>query len=71
MGCLPLNLRPAPSTVTVDSCGPDSLSDAFLQGLWAAARYQIADAQLTILRSDGGRITFGVGGPAANAPEGA
>ncbi len=60
-----LRLRPAPYSLA--SCGPDSLSDAFLQGLWSAARYVIADSKLTILRSTQGTMTFEVGGPAANA----
>jgi heat shock protein HslJ len=64
-------LRLQADPYTAASCGPDSLSDAFLQDLWAAARYQIADSQLTILRSDGGRMIFEVGGPAAIAPGGA
>jgi len=64
-----LRLRPDPYSLA--SCGPDSLSDAFLQGLWSAARYVIADSTLTILRSTQGTMTFGVGGPAANAPGGA
>ena len=64
-------LRLQPDPYSLDSCGPDSLSDAFLQGLWSAARYQIADSQLTILRSTEGTMTFEVGGPAANPPGGA
>jgi heat shock protein HslJ len=64
-----LRLRPDPYSLA--ACGPDSMSDAFLQGLWSAARYEIADSQLTILRSTEGTMTFEVGGPAANAPGGA
>ena len=64
-----LRLRPAPYSLA--SCGPDSLSDAFLQGLWSAARYVIADSKLTILRSTQDTMTFEVGVPAANAPGGA
>jgi hypothetical protein len=48
-------------------CGPDSLSDAFLQGLSAASRYLVADSELTISLSTGGAMTFEVGGPAGNA----
>lgn len=58
-----LRLRPDPHSLA--ACGPDSLSDAFLQGLWSTARYEIAHAQLTILRSTQGTMTFEVGGPAA------
>jgi heat shock protein HslJ len=64
-----LRLRPGPYSLA--ACGPDSLSDAFLQGLWSAARYVIADSKLTILRSTQGTMTFDVGGPGANAPGGA
>jgi hypothetical protein len=64
-------LRLEPDPYNLGSCGPASLSDAFLQGLWAAARYQIADSQLTILRSDEGTLTFEVGGPATSPPGGA
>jgi heat shock protein HslJ len=64
-----LRLRPGPHSLA--ACGPDSLSDAFLQGLWSAARYVIADSKLTILRSTPGTMTFEVGGPATNAPGGA
>jgi hypothetical protein len=56
-----LRLRPDPYDPA--ACGPNSLSDAFLQGLWSAARYQISDSQLTILRSSLGTMTFAVGGP--------
>jgi hypothetical protein len=61
-----LRLRPDPYSLA--SCGPDSLSDAFLQGLWSAARYVIADSKLMILRSTQGTMTFAVGGPAAKVP---
>jgi heat shock protein HslJ len=64
-----LRLRPDPYSLA--SCGPDSLSDAFLQGLGSAARYVIADSKLMISRSTQGTMTFEVGGPAANAPGGA
>jgi hypothetical protein len=64
-------LRLQPDPYSLDSCGPDSLSDTFFQGLWSAARYEIADAELTILRSTEGTMTFEVGGPAAKAPGGA
>jgi heat shock protein HslJ len=64
-----LTLRPDPYTPA--SCGPDSLSDAFLQGLWSTARFVIADSKLTISRSTQGTMTFDVGDPAANAPAGA
>jgi len=63
-----LRLRPDPYSLA--SCGPDSLSDAFLQGLWSAARYVIADSKLMISRSTQGTMIFEVGGPAANAPGG-
>jgi len=56
-----IRLRPDPYDPA--ACGPDSLSDAFLQGLWSAARYQISDSKLRILRSTVGTMTFGVGGP--------
>jgi heat shock protein HslJ len=64
-----LRLRPDPYTPA--SCGPDSLSDAFLQGLWSAARFVIADSTLTISRSTQGTMTFEVGGPGAKAAAGA
>ena len=64
-----LRLRPGPYSLA--ACGPDSLSDEFLQGLWSAARYVIANSKLTILRSTQGTMTFEVGGPAANTPGGA
>ena len=47
-----LSLRPDPYQPR--PCGPDSLSDAFLQGLWSAARYEIGNSELTILRSTEG-----------------
>ena len=56
-----LQLRPDPYSPA--GCGPASLSDAFLQGLWSAARYEISAPQLTILRSTQGTMTFEVGGP--------
>jgi hypothetical protein len=64
-----LRLRPDPYSLA--SCGPDSVSDAFLRGLWSAARYVITDSKLVILRSTQGTMTFEVGGPAANALGGA
>jgi hypothetical protein len=64
-----LGLRPDPYTPA--SCGPNSLSDAFLQGLWSTARFVIADSKLTIIRSTTGTMSFEVGGPAARAPAGA
>ncbi len=64
-----LRLRPDPYSLA--ACGPDSLSDEFLQELWSAARYEIAHSKLTILRSTEGTMNFGVGGPGANAPRGA
>lgn len=64
-----LRLRPGPYSPA--ACGPDSLSDAFLRGLWSAARYVIADSKLLILRTTQGTMTFEVGGPAASAPGGA
>jgi hypothetical protein len=63
-------LRLLPDPYSLDSCGPGSLSDTFLEGLWSAARYEIADAELTILRSTAGTMTFEVGGPAAKEPGG-
>ena len=63
-----LRLRPDPYSLA--ACGPDSLSDAFLQGLWSAARYEIADSQLTILRSTEGTMTFEVGGPVGEPTRG-
>jgi heat shock protein HslJ len=60
-----LRLRPDPDGLA--SCGPGSLSGAFVEGLRSAARYVIADSQLTILRSTQGTMTFEVGGPGANA----
>lgn len=50
-----------------EACGPGSLSDVFLQGLSSATRYQMADSELTILRTDQGTMTFEVGGPAPSA----
>jgi hypothetical protein len=64
-------LRLLPDPYSLDPCGPDSLSDAFFQGLWSAARYEIVDSELTILRSTEGTMTFEVGGPTAKAPGGA
>jgi hypothetical protein len=64
-------LRLLPDPYSPGSCGAGSLSDTFFQGLWSAARYRIADAELTILRSTEGTMTFEVGGPAAMAPGGA
>jgi hypothetical protein len=64
-------IRLRPDRHSPVACGPDSLSDVFLEGLWSAARYEIADSQLTILRSTRDTMTFEVGGPAANAPGGA
>ena len=63
-----LKLRPDPYAPA--PCGPDSLSDAFLQGLWSASRFAIADSKLAIQRSPHGTMTFQVGGPAATAPAG-
>jgi heat shock protein HslJ len=60
-----LRLRPDPSSQA--SCGPDSLSDAFLEGLRSSARYVIVDSTLTISRPSGTTMTFEVGGPAASA----
>ncbi len=65
-GLSSIGLRLRPDPYGRASCGPDSLSDVFLQGLWSAARYVLSDSRLTILRSDGGTMTFEVlGGPAA------
>jgi heat shock protein HslJ len=61
-----LRIRPEPSSRA--SCGPDSLSDAFLEGLRSAARYVIVDSTLMISRPSGTTMTFEVGGPAAWAP---
>jgi hypothetical protein len=59
-----LELRPDPYSLA--SCGPDTLSGAFLQGLWSAARYAIADAKLEmILRSGQGTMSFEVQNPPA------
>ena len=64
LGLAPDPYRPA-------SCGPDTLSDVFLQGLWSAARYVVADSELLVLRSDRGTMTFVIAGrPAADAPVG-
>ncbi len=67
-GLSSIGLRLRPDPYSLASCGPDSLSDAFLQGLWATARYVIADSRLTILGSTQGTMIFEVGGPAAGAP---
>lgn len=54
-----LRLTPEPSSPV--ACGAGSLSDVYARDLEKAARYVIADAQLTIMLSDGGRMTFQVG----------
>lgn len=59
-------LRLRPDAYRPGSCGPDSLSDTFLEGLWSAAGYAIADSTLTILGATPGWMTFEVGGPAAS-----
>lgn len=64
-----LRLRTDPSNLA--SCGPGSLSDAFLQGLRSASRYVIADSQLWISGSTRGTMTFEATDPAAHAPGGA
>lgn len=64
-------LRFLPDPYSLASCGPDSLSDAFLRGLWSAATYVIDDSKLVISRSIQGTMTFETRGPAANAPGGA
>jgi len=48
-----LRLRPDPYSPA--SCGPGSLADPFLEGLWSASRYVIADSTLTISRTPGAR----------------
>jgi hypothetical protein len=53
------------------SCGPGSLADPFLERLWSASRYVIADATLTISLAPRGTMTFEAGDPAASAPSGA
>ncbi|MCU0477390.1 MAG: META domain-containing protein [Chloroflexi bacterium] len=63
-----LRLRPDPHGPA--ACGPGSLADPFLEGLWTASRYVIADTTLTISLSPRGTMTFEAGGPAANAPSG-
>ena len=60
-----LRLRPDPYSPA--SCGPASLSDAFLEGLRSAGSYVITDSRLMISSSSGGTMTFEVGGPAASA----
>ncbi len=64
-----LTLRPDPYGPA--TCGPGSLADPFLEGLWSASRYEIVDSTLTISLSPRGAMTFEAGGPAANAPSGA
>lgn len=64
-----LTLHPEPYSPA--SCDPGSLSDAFLEGLWSASRYVIADSTLTISRSPRGTLTFEAGDPAASARSGA
>lgn len=62
-----LELRPDPYSLA--PCSPDSLSGAFLQGLWSAARYAIADAKLEmILRSGQGTMSFEARVPRAAVP---
>jgi len=61
-----LRLRPDPYSLA--SCGPDSLSDAFLQGLWTTSSYVIADSKLWLSGSARGTMTLEVEGPAAHAP---
>jgi hypothetical protein len=62
-----LELRPDPYSLA--PCSPDSLSGAFLQGLWSAARYAIADAKLEmILRSGQGTMSFEARVPRAALP---
>lgn len=60
-------LRLRPDAHSLAACGAGSLAEAFLQGLWAAARYDISDAELTILLLTGGTMTFAVGGPITDA----
>ena len=65
-----LELRPEPYSLA--PCSPDSLSGAFLQGLWSAARYAIADAKLELILSPGqGTMSFDVRVPGAALPGGA
>jgi hypothetical protein len=63
-------LRLQPDPYGLASCGPDSLSDAYLEGLWSAVRYEVADLELTISTSNPGTMTFEVGNPAARALSG-
>jgi hypothetical protein len=64
-----LGLRPDPYSLA--SCSPDSLSGAFLQGLWSAARYAIADANLEMILGSGqGTMSFVARVPRAALPGG-
>lgn len=51
-----LTIIPGPSTLV--ACGPDSLSAVYLENLYRAVSYTIADGRLTIWLSDGGTMTF-------------
>ncbi len=51
-----LSITPGPSTLV--ACGQDSLSDAYVLGLDAAASYAIVSGVLTINLATGGSMTF-------------
>jgi hypothetical protein len=51
-----LLLTPDPTPLA--ACGPDSLSQAFLDDLTASASYVVADGILTITLADGATMTF-------------
>ncbi len=51
-------LQLTPDATTLAACGPDSLSQAFVDDLAAAASYGVTDGVLTITLADGGLMTF-------------
>jgi hypothetical protein len=63
-----LRLELGPTSLA--SCGPDSLSGPYLEGLRSSVRYQISDSRLSISTSAPGMLVFEAAGPAASAPGG-
>ena len=53
-----LQIKPGPSTLV--ACAPGSLYQPFLQQLYLAAKYAIAQSELTITLADGGTMTFAI-----------
>jgi heat shock protein HslJ len=51
-------LQLTPDATTLAACAPDSLAQAFLDDLEAAASYTIVDGVLTITLADGATMTF-------------